>query len=261
MSIAEELDALIGKSGAVSPREMSRSGLTLAKVTNIKDEENLNRVKCLPIGAKDEEETDWCYIMSPMGGKECGAMFFPQVDDLVVLAYLDDDPHRPLVLGAYWNSETTPPLSIQDGKAEDYILRTPKKIEILLHDTENENAMTLTMPSGTEIKIDDKEQSISIKDKDGENALTMDLKGGNVELKAKTKLTLSAGSTTITLESSGNLTEKADSKIASEAANIESKATAKLSMEGAQAEVKASATLDLNGSGVANLKGGLVKIN
>ena len=103
MSIAEELDAVIGKSGAVSAREMSRSGLTLAKVTNIKDEENLNRVKCLPISAKDEEETDWCYVMAPMGGKDCGAMFFPQVDDLVVLAYLDDDPHRPLVLGAYWS--------------------------------------------------------------------------------------------------------------------------------------------------------------
>ena len=261
MSIADELDALIGKSGPVTGREMSRRGLTLAKVTNIKDEENFNRVKCLPIGAKDEEETDWCYVMSPMGGKDCGAMFFPQVDDLVVLAYLDDDPHRPLVLGAYWNTETTPPLSVQDGKAEDYVLRTPKKIEILLHDTDNEQAVTLTMPSGTEIKIDDKEQNISIKDKNGDNALTMDLKGGNVELKAKTKLTLSAGSTTITLESSGNLTEKADSKISSQAANIESKATAKLSLEGAQAELKASATLDLNGSGMANLKGGMVKIN
>ena len=121
--------------------------------------------------------------------------------------------------------------------------------------------MTLTMPSGTEIKIDDKEQSISIRDKGGDNALTMDLKGGNVGLKAKTKLTLSAGSTTITLESSGNLTEKADSKIAAQAANIETKATAKLAMQGAQAELKASATLDLNGSGMANLKGGLVKIN
>ncbi|MBR1497491.1 MAG: hypothetical protein IJ617_07695 [Oscillospiraceae bacterium] len=261
MSIAEELDALIGRSGAVSAREMSRSGLTLAKVTNIKDEENLNRVKCLPISAKDEEETDWCYVMAPMGGKDCGVMFFPQVDDLVVLAYLDDDPHRPLVLGAYWNSETTAPLSVKDGKAEDYVLRTPKKIEILLHDKDKEQAVTLTMPSGTEIKIDDKEQSISIKDKGGDNALTMDLKGGNVTLKAKTKLTLSAGSTTITLESSGNLTEKADSKIAAQAANIETKATAKLAMQGAQAELKASATLDLNGSGMANLKGGLVKIN
>ena len=261
MSIADRLDELIGQAGPMTGREMSRSGLTLAKVTNIKDEEKLNRVKCLPIGAADEEETDWCYVMTPMGGKGCGFMLFPQVDDLVVLAYLDDDPHRPLVLGGYWNSETTPPLSVAEGKSEDYVLRTPKKIEILLHDTDKEQAVTLTMPSGTEIKIDDKEQNISIKDKSGDNALTMDLKGGNIELKAKTKLTLSAGSTTITLESSGNLTEKADSKLSSQAANIETKATAKLAMEGAQAELKASATLDLNGSGMANLKGGMVKIN
>ena len=261
MSIADQLDELVGNAGPMTGREMSRSGLTLAKVTNIKDEENFNRVKCLPIGAKDEEETDWCYVMTPMGGKECGMMLFPQVDDLVVLAYLDDDPHRPLVLGGYWNTETKAPLAVSDGKAEDYVLKTPKKIEILLHDTDNEQAVTLTMPSGTVIQIDDKEQSINIKDKGGDNALTMDLKGGNVELKAKTKLTLSAGSTTITLESSGNLTEKADTKVSTQAANIETKATAKLAMEGAQAELKASATMDLNASGMATLKGGIVKIN
>ena len=261
MSIADHLNELIGQAGPVSDRAMSRSGLTLAKVTNIKDEEKFNRVKCLPIGSKDEEETDWCYVMTPMGGKECGMMFFPQVDDLVVLAYLDDDPHRPLVLGGYWNTEVTAPLSIQNGKVEDYVLKTPKKTEILLHDKDGEQAVTLTMPSGTVIQIDDKAQSINIKDKGGDNALLMDLKGGNVELKAKTKLTLSAGSTTITLESSGNLTEKADSKLTSQAANIETKATAKLAMQGAQAELKASATLDLNGSGMATLKGGMVKIN
>ena len=261
MSIADQLDALIGKAGPVTGREMSRSGLTLAKVTNITDEEKFNRVKCLPIGAADEEETDWCYVMTPMGGKDCGAFFFPQVDDLVVLAYLDDDPHRPLVLGGFWNTETTPPLTIDQGKAEDYMLRTPKKIELLLHDTDKEQKVTLTMPSGTLISIDDKEQKIDIKDKGGENALSMDLKGGNIELKAKTKLTLSAGQTTITLESGGNITEKASAKIAASAANIEHKASAGLTLQGAQTAVKASATLDLNASGPATLKGAMVKIN
>ena len=261
MSISDQLDKMMGLAGQTDSRQMSRSGLTLAKVTNVTDEDKLNRVKCLPIGAKDEEETDWCYVMSPLGGKDCGAFFFPQVDDLVVLAYLDDDPHRPLVLGAYWNTETTPPLTIQDGKVEEYLLRTPKKIEILLHDKDNEQKVTLTMPSGTLISIDDKEQKIDIQDKGGDNALSMDLKGGNVELKAKTKLTLSAGDTKLTLESSGNLTGKASAKVAFEAANIEQKASAGLKLSGAQAEVKASATLDLNASGPATLKGAMVNIN
>ena len=90
----------------------SRRGLTLAKVTNVTDPEKFNRVKCLPIGSENtesKEETDWCYVMAPAGGMERGIFWFPRLDDLVVLAYLDDDPHRPLVIGSLWTTEVKPP--------------------------------------------------------------------------------------------------------------------------------------------------------
>ncbi len=258
MSIMEQL------SGAVmteSGRDIKRSSLTLAKVTNIKDDKNLSRVKCLPIGAQNEEETDWCYVMAPMGGKECGICFFPQVNDLVILAYLGDDSHRPIVLGSFWNTELPPPKPIQDGKVEDYTVKTPKKIELLFHDEDKKQKVTLTMPSGTVVAVDDGAEKVEIKDKGGDNALTMDLKGGNTTVKCKTKLTLSAGQTSITLESSGNLTIKGNGTIKTEGTNIDSKATGKLSMKGAAAEMKADATLDLKASGPASLKGAILKLN
>ena len=261
MSLSEQLDALLETSGSMMGREMSHFGLTLAKITNITDDKKFNRVKCLPIGAPEDGETDWCYVMSPMGGKDSGLFLFPQVNDLVVLAYLDDDPNRPLVLGSYWNNETTAPLTVQDGKAQDYCLKTPNKIEIKLHDEDGKQTLTATMPSGTEVKLDDENKKVTVKDKSGNNSLTMDLGKGEVELKAETKLTLSAGSSSITLEKSGNITEKADTKIAMKAANIEGKADGKLALQGATAEVKASATLQMEGSTMAQLKGGIVKIN
>ena len=213
MSIADKLNAAVGQPDYLLGREMFRTGLTLAKVTNIKDEQNLNRVKCLPIGWADTDETDWCYVMAPMGGQECGAFFFPQVNDLVVLAFLDGDPHRPIVLGAYWNTETKPPLTVKDGKAEEYMLRTPKKIEMKLTDTDKKQKVTLTMPSGTVLNIDDENSKVELKDKNGDNSLTMDLKGGEITLKAKTKLTIKAGNTSIVLESGGNITQKGSGKI------------------------------------------------
>lgn len=261
MNIVEQLDAMMGMASATPGKEMSRSGLTLAKVTNIKDDKKFNRVKCLPIGSANAEETDWCYVMTPMGGKECGMFFFPQVNDLVVLAYLDDDPHRPLVLGGFWNTEVKPPYSVQEGKSEDYSIRTPRKIELLLHDEDKKQKVTLTMPSGTVLMLDDGGEKISLQDKEGNNALTMDLKKGEATLKAKTKLTLAAGSTTMVLESSGNITGKGSAKVALEGANIAAKASGKLDLQGATAAVKASATLDLNASGPATLKGAIVKIN
>lgn len=241
--------------------DMRRVGLYLAVVTNINDEENLNRVKCIPIENDDAEETDWCYVMAPLGGKDCGQFFFPSVNDLVVLAYLGGDPRRPMVLGAYWNTEVKPPYPIQDGKVYNYTIKTPSGTELLFYDEPGKQKVTLTLPSGTVLSIDDEKKAVALQDKSGENALTMDLQGGNIELKAKTKLTLSAGSTSVVLESSGNLTQKASSKIAMEAATLEEKGSAKVAVQGATVEVKADATLNLQATGTTTIKGLAVSIN
>ncbi len=261
MGIADQFQEALAASGQSYERQMARSGLTLAKVTNVNDPDKLNRVKCLPIENENKEETDWCYVMAPLGGKQCGQFFFPNVDDLVVLAYLGGDPHRPMVIGAFWNTEVKPPYVIKDGKVQEFSIKTPKGTELLFHDEDKKEKVTLTLPSGTTLIIDDEKQAVSLKDKKGENALTMDLKGGNVELKAKTKLTLSAGKTTIVLESAGNITQKASSKVSIQGANIEEKGSAKVAIQGAQAEVKASATLTLQASGPTTVKGAIVNIN
>lgn len=259
MSIADHLEALV-RDGGPTGHDLLH-GLTLAKVTNINDEEGFNRVKCLPIGSENEEETDWCYVMTPMGGKDCGMFFFPQVDDLVVLAFLNGDPHRPLVLGAYWNTEVTPPYAVAEGKAEDYSIRTPRKIELLMHDEDSKQKVTLTMPSGTVLTIDDENKLVSVQDQGGDNLIKMDLGGGEISVKAKTKISLDAGGTVITLESSGNITQKGNGTISIQGTNVEGKASGQLALKGATAEMKADAKLDLSASGSTTLKGGIVQIN
>jgi len=253
MSLAEQLDALMGNAGAMPGRDMSRFGLTLAKVTNITDDQNLNRVKCLPIGSEAKEETDWCYVMTPMGGPECGLFFFPQVDDLVVLAYLDQDVHRPLVLGGFWNTEVKPPYPVKDGKFFEYSIRTPKKTELLFYDEDQKQKATLLMPSETMLQLDDENKKISIQDKDAGNSLIMDLGKGEITLKAASKITLDVGGTQIVIEKSGNITIKGNGTIQTEGTNVKTKASASLSAEAAQMELKAS--------GPAVLKGAIVKIN
>lgn len=242
MSIAEEFQSALGAAGQSYERQMQRPGLSLAVVTNINDEEKLNRVKCLPIENENKEETDWCYVMAPLGGKQCGQFFFPNVNDLVVLGYLGGDPHRPIVLGAYWTTQFPPPYTIQDGKVYNFSIKTPNGTELLFYDEPKKQKVTLTLPSGTVLSIDDENQAVALKDKGGDNALTMDLKGGNIALKAKTKLTLSAGDTTVELDASGTLTEKAKTKISMEAATVEEKGTAQVSVQGKVVEVKADAT-------------------
>lgn len=242
-------------------REMERPGLTLAVVTNVTDEEKLNRVKCLPIENENAEETDWCYVMTPMGGKECGQFFFPNVDDLVVLAYLGGDPHRPMVLGGFWNTEVKPPYPIQDGKVQNYSIKTPTGTELLLYDEKDKQKVTLTLPSGTVLSIDDEKKAIDLKDKGGDNALSMDLKGGNISLKAKSKISLEVGGNKVEIDSSGNITLKGSNKVSAQGTNVELKGSAKVAIQGAQAEVKADATLNLQASGPTTVKGAIVNIN
>lgn len=263
MSIAQQLDTLAREMGAGMRRGMDRSGLTLAKVTNVTDPDKFNRVKCLPVGSQNAEETDWCYVMTPAGGKERGIFWFPRVDDLVVLAYLDDDPHRPLVIGSLWTTEVAPPYPIQDGKVLDYSMRTPSKIELLMHDEDKKHKVTLTMPSGATLVLDDEKQAVELKDKDAKNALQMDLKGGAITIKAADKLELDAGngSAVISMDKSGNITLKAKSKVAVEGANVEGKATAGLTLEGATAELKANTSLNMSATGTTTIKGLSVSIN
>ena len=266
MSIAEQLGSLSREMGMEMRRGMDRHGLTLAKVTNVTDPDKFNRVKCLPVGSEGEkdmpEETDWCYVMTPAGGMERGIFWFPQVDDLVVLAYLDNDPHRPIVIGCLWTTEVKPPYTITDGKVQDYAMRTTSKIELLMHDEKDKNKVTLTMPSGTTLVLDDENQKVSLQDRDGKNALQMDLKAGNVSVLAEKKIELAAGkNASITLEEAGNITIKAKSKVAIEGTNVEGKASAGLQMEGGTAKVSSNGTLDLTGNGPTTIKGLMVNIN
>lgn len=261
MGIAEELQAAMASAGYGIDQQMSRPGLSLAVVTNINDEQKLNRVKCLPIETDQTEETDWCYVMAPLGGKECGQFFFPNVNDLVVLAYLGGDPHRPMVLGGFWNTDVKPPYTIQDGKVHNYSIKTPTGTELLFYDEPKKQKVTLTLPSGTVLSIDDENQAVALKDKGGENALEIDLKGGSITLKAKNSLLLSAGDTSISLDAKGELTLKSSKKLSAQSAEIEEKGSAKVAVQGAAVEVKGTTSLDLSASGNTTIKGAMVGIN
>jgi phage baseplate assembly protein gpV len=258
--IAEQMGALMGHGSDLGALGGVFS-LTLATVKNINDEKKLNRVRCLPIGAPDEELSDWCYVMTPMGGKERGLFLFPQVDDLVVLGYLENDPHRPIVLGGFWNSETTPPYTVADGKAEDYCLKTPQKVEFTLHDEDKKQKLTVTMPSGIVIEIDDEQQTLTTKNKDSDTMLTMKMKDGEIELTAKSKLTLTSGNASITLEKDGNITVKGSGDVTVDGKGVNVKASGQLTMKGNDIAATANKDLNLKATATASVKGTMLKLN
>ena len=241
---------------------MRKSGVILAEVTNIKDPDNLNRLKCKPVTAdKDVGETDWCFCMAPMGGQGYGQFFFPKVGDLVLLTYLGGDVHHPIVLGSYWANDIKAPYSIKDGVNEIRCIKTPAGIEIKLEDTEKKEKLTLTTPSGAMLQLDDENKSLALQDKNGENKLTILWEKGEITLAAKTKLTLSAGQTSLVLESEGKITATATKSAEISASAITMQGKESFEAEAAQVNLKANGSLNAQASGNAVIKGAIVQIN
>ena len=259
--VAEQFSALLQARG----RGLGQNGvlsLTLAEVKDIKDKKNLNRVRCLPIDGENNELTDWCYVMTPMGGEERGMFLFPKVGDLVVLGYLGNDVHRPIVLGSFWNTKTKPPLKVQDGKIEDYCMVTPSKVEIKIHDEKKKQRITVQLPSGNALAVDEDKQTIVTKNKGNDTGIVYKMKDGEVELKAKNKLVLKAGKASITLQKDGTISVKSGAnKLALEGKAINVKATGKVSIQGMDVAAQANKALDLKATGTASLKGTLLKLN
>ena len=258
MSLADEL---YGRPKANVWGQPEQPGLVLAEVTNLKDPDNLGRIKCRILTEEKANELDWCYVVSPLAGKQHGIQFLPDVGDLVVLGFIGGDRQRPLVLGCLWNKKIPMPYPIKDGKNFDFTIKTPGGMEIHLGGEKGKEKVTLQTPAGTKLEMDDDKKSLTLTDKGGKNAIKMDLKGGQAEILADKKLTLKAGSASLELDGTGKATLKATTSATLDAATVELKAKSQLKGSGAQAEIKATGQLTLQSSGITNVKGSLLNLN
>ena len=86
------------------------------------------------------------------------------------------------------------------------------------------------------------------------------LEADNVVIDAKTNITLSVGGTHIVLEKSGILI-KTSGTLEVNGSQVDLKGTGKASLQGADVDIQGTAKVSVQGSALAELKGGIVKIN
>jgi uncharacterized protein involved in type VI secretion and phage assembly len=237
-------------------------GAWLGLVTNLKDDEELGRVKVKFPWLGDEIESWWVPVVSIGAGPERGLQWMPEVDDTVVVMFEHGDIHRPLLVGGVWNNKDKPvyPNSecAGDGKVNKRVLKSRSGHIIELDDTDGEEKIIIRdMTEKQELVIDSKKNTFAIT-ADGD--VTIDSKNGKVTVNSKSDLTIEAKGN-LTIKSTGNL--KLDS-----GGNLDVKAAANATVKGVQTTVEGSgkaevkgATVSVNGSGMAEIKGGLVKIN
>ena len=216
------------------------NGLQIGVVVQIHDDpigEDRIRIK-LPT-LDNVSEGIWARMAALDAGKNRGTFFRPEVNDEVILGFLNDDPRDPVVLGVLHSSAKPAPITpTQDNFQKGIYTRTGM---VLLFDDE-QPSMTLETPGGNKIVISDEDKGISLSDQNGN---TVTLKDSGISLSSPKD---------ISLEATGSLTLSASQDVTIQGLNVNAKANAQFKAEG-------NAGAELSTSAIAVLKGSLVQIN
>ncbi|MEX2566044.1 MAG: type VI secretion system tip protein VgrG [Cyclobacteriaceae bacterium] len=207
-------------------------GLHIGVVTAIHDDpDGENRIQVrLPI-IDPENEGIWARIASLDAGENRGAFFLPEVEDEVVVGFINDDPRDAVVLGMLHSSAKPAPIAAAEENNEKGFI-TRSELKLLFND--DTKIITIITPNENKIELSDDGGSITLSDENG-NSVLMDSSG-------------------ITIESAGDVNIKASGDINVEGTNVNNKATANVVCEG-------SSGAEFKSSGTVKIEGALVQIN
>lgn len=166
-------DAMNGSDG-VSRHGVHESkvlGVMVGVVTDNQDPDGLGRIKLRLPRLTGDEESAWARVVTFMAGSNMGAVFIPEVDDEVLVAFEQGDVNLPYVIGSLHNGKDSAPYSNADGLNKERVIKSK---------------------SGHIIRLDDTpgQEKIEIIDKTGDNMITIDSAENKIKIEAKTEIEL-----------------------------------------------------------------------
>jgi uncharacterized protein involved in type VI secretion and phage assembly len=169
-------------------------GVFPALVADIKDPDNQGRVKVrlpwAPDGGGGSYEV-WARDATLMGGNNRGSWFIPDVDDEVLVAFMQGDPSHPYVLGGLWNGSDAPPETM-DGAGNNYkkVIASRNGVKVTLDDQDGQEKFIVETPGGQKLTMQDGPGSIQIVDSNG-NSVKLETSGITIEASAKVNVNAS----------------------------------------------------------------------
>ncbi|MCP3100285.1 type VI secretion system tip protein VgrG [Myxococcus sp. K15C18031901] len=189
----------------------------------------------------------WARLGTFYASSGVGALFYPEVDDEVVVGFMNEDPRFPVILGAVYGKQHATP-SPPDEKNTRKAVVTRSKLELSFDD--EKKVVSIKTPGGHLLELDDTSGAITLKDSTG-NSLVLGKSGvtldsaSNLKVSAKGNVSVAAGGN-LSLEATGNVTVKG--------VQVAHTASMKFSASG-------SAQAELTSSGMLTVRGSMVKIN
>lgn len=208
------------------------NGLQIAVVTKLEqDPEGEFRVRVRIPMFNEEGEGFWARMALLDAGANRGTYYRPEIEDEVVIGFLNDDPRDPVILGVLHSSAKPSPITPSDDNHEKgYVSR--EQIKFIFND--EKKSVQLETPGGKKFLMDDDGGLVKMEDENG-NKITMDSNG-------------------ITIETPKKLTLKATGDIEAQGMNIQHKANAQFKASG-------SGGTELSSTANTVVKGAIVQIN
>jgi Rhs element Vgr protein len=171
-------------------------GLQIGKVVQLQnDPDGEDRILVKIPVIDNNAQGIWTRMASLDAGADRGAFFRPEIDDEVIVGFINDDPRDAIVLGMLHSSAKPAPIKAQDVNHEKGFT-TRSKMHI--HFNDDTKTITIDTPAGNKIMLDESATKIEITDQSN-NKITMEPNGIkiesplNIDIKAGAVLTLSAG--------------------------------------------------------------------
>lgn len=123
-------------------------GLLAGIVVDNKDPEAIGRIKVKYAVPSGDVEAAWARQITIMGGPEMGFVCFPEVDDEVLLRFVNGQPDQPVIVGSVHNGKDKIPFDNADGKNDDRIWWSRSIHKMTIHDGDGAEHMTVETKDG-----------------------------------------------------------------------------------------------------------------
>jgi type VI secretion system secreted protein VgrG len=251
-------------------------------------------------GQDDAGSSCWVRVGSPWAGQQWGMVHIPRIGQEVIVAFLDGDPDRPIIVGSVYNADNMPPYALPDNmtqsglKTRSTLQGTSDNSNELCFDDkigaeqvyfhaerdfvrEVENNDSLTVGSSNSQTCPDGSQTITIyKDRTetvqtGDESVTIAKGKRTVTVHGDESLTVQSGNRAVAIQqgndsltvSTGNLTIAVDagSISISAATSIELKVGSNSITINAEGVSVQGTQVSVQGSAEVTVKGGMIALN
>ena len=215
-------------------------------------------------GERDDRSSCWVRVAQPWAGKGRGFWALPRIGDEVLVAFVDGDADRPVVIGSLYNAEADPPFPLPANATQTGILTRSSKggarsnaNMLRFEDKKGSEEVALTAERDLTVDVErdatetvKRNRSTTVAEGDD----TLEVRQGDISVKA------AAG--TITLEAAQRITLKVGStEVVLDQMSVSIK-TGQVSVKGdMMVRVESGGNLIEKAGAIVQVNGALIKLN